>query len=85
MGSDKKVLYACPCCGNLTLEGRGHYDICPVCFWEDDPIQSADESYDGGANEMSLHTARSNYREFGAVSRDMLPHVRKPTIDELTN
>lgn len=28
--------YACPCCGCLTLDERGGYDICPVCFWEDD-------------------------------------------------
>ncbi len=28
--------YACPCCGCLTLDERGEYDICPVCFWEDD-------------------------------------------------
>lgn len=26
----------CPCCGYLTLVERGGYDICPVCFWEDD-------------------------------------------------
>lgn len=28
--------FACPCCGCLTLDERGCYDICPVCFWEDD-------------------------------------------------
>ena len=28
--------FACPCCGFLTLDERGGYDICPVCFWEDD-------------------------------------------------
>ncbi|SMP03937.1 CPCC family cysteine-rich protein [Chryseobacterium profundimaris] len=25
----------CYCCGYYTLEERGHYEICPVCFWED--------------------------------------------------
>lgn len=28
--------YKCPCCGCYTLDERGAYDICPVCFWEDD-------------------------------------------------
>lgn len=28
--------YICLCCGNRTLDSRGEYDICPVCFWEDD-------------------------------------------------
>ena len=28
--------FACPCCGCRTLNERGAYDICPVCFWEDD-------------------------------------------------
>ncbi|MFF1770133.1 CPCC family cysteine-rich protein [Streptomyces sp. NPDC058249] len=28
--------YGCPCCGFLTLDERGSYEICPVCFWEDD-------------------------------------------------
>lgn len=28
--------FACPCCGCLTLDYRREYDICPVCYWEDD-------------------------------------------------
>ena len=28
--------YRCPFCGYKTLESRGEFDICPVCFWEDD-------------------------------------------------
>ncbi len=26
----------CLCCGYKTLSARGDYDICPVCFWEDE-------------------------------------------------
>ncbi len=26
----------CLCCGYRTLPARGDYDICPVCFWEDE-------------------------------------------------
>lgn len=28
--------YQCPCCGYKTLDSRGEYDICSVCFWEDE-------------------------------------------------
>ena len=28
--------YKCFCCGYLTLPARGEFEICPVCFWEDD-------------------------------------------------
>ena len=28
--------YKCLCCGYRTLDERGDYDICPVCFWEDE-------------------------------------------------
>ncbi|MDE7209916.1 MAG: hypothetical protein K2O03_00555 [Lachnospiraceae bacterium] len=28
--------YRCLCCGCRTLDARGEYDICPVCFWEDE-------------------------------------------------
>jgi hypothetical protein len=28
--------YPCPCRGFITLTGRGGYEICPVCLWDDD-------------------------------------------------
>ena len=36
--------YKCLCCGYRTLETRGEYDICPVCFWEDDAYLIFDET-----------------------------------------
>ncbi|MCI8344546.1 MAG: hydrolase [Clostridia bacterium] len=77
--------YKCPCCGFYTFDERpnGNYDICKVCFWEDDPIQSVDERYEGGANRVSLAQARKNYIKFGACNKEMLQYVRKPKEDEL--
>lgn len=74
--------YQCPCCGFYTLDARKEYEVCPVCFWEDDPIQAKDEQYSGGANKVSLEQARKNYAEFGACEIEMLKYVRKPNNDE---
>ncbi|WP_089896133.1 CPCC family cysteine-rich protein [Chitinophaga arvensicola] len=41
------------------------YDICAVCFWEDDGISEKDKySY---PNRMSLKEARLNFKEVGAM------------------
>ena len=74
----------CPCCGFYTLsDDAGHYDICPVCFWEDDPIQSDDIYYEGGANGICLKEAREKFEKIGAVSKGSLQFVRHPLDDEL--
>jgi hypothetical protein len=77
--------YKCPCCGFYTFDEKlnGNYDICPVCFWEDDPIQLEDNEYEGGANRVSLIQARHNFLLFGACEEEMKKHVRKPKEDEL--
>ena len=50
----------CPCCGFLTLEGEyGSYAICPICDWEDDPVQLANPTSAGGANSKSLAKAQA--------------------------
>ena len=78
--------YRCPCCGYLTLEDEpGHFDICPVCFWEDDNIQSFEPDYEGGANRISLNQARENYKKFGAKERISLDNVRPPFPEEMVD
>ncbi len=78
------VRYPCDCCGYLTRaeEKPGSYDICPVCFWEDDLVQAEDPSFPGGANNVSLLVARDNFRQFGAGEREMLRYVRAPKEEE---
>jgi len=60
----------CPCCACMTLGERSAYEICPVCFWEDDgqDDQNADEVWGGPNGALSLTDARANYRTFGASS-----------------
>jgi Cysteine-rich CPCC len=77
--------YPCPCCGYLTLPEppTGTYEICPVCFWEDDNIQFDDPDYEGGANKVSLRQARENFREFGVSELRFKSNVRQPRPDEM--
>ncbi|WP_091380332.1 CPCC family cysteine-rich protein [Actinokineospora alba] len=76
--------HACPCCGFLTLGERGGYEICSVCFWEDDGQDDHDaDSVRGGPNgSLSLTKARRNYATIGACDAKSLRHVRPPTTDE---
>ena len=63
--------HRCPCCGFRTLGERGGYEICSVCFWEDDgqDEHDADEVRGGPNGDLSLTQARQNFREFGASDR----------------
>ena len=54
--------HKCPVCGKYEFEEYGDFEICPVCEWEDDPIQYKEPDYKGGANRMSLNEAREAYK-----------------------
>jgi hypothetical protein len=74
----------CPCCGYLMFgEPPGSYDICKICFWEDDDIQLRFPKLAGGANKPSLMEAQRNFAEFGACEMRLLPHVRPPTPEDI--
>ncbi|MDX8363466.1 MULTISPECIES: CPCC family cysteine-rich protein [Bacillaceae] len=77
--------YTCPCCGYITLdeEPPGTYEICNICFWEDDLVQFNDPDYEGGANIPSLRQAQRNYLKFGACDELSINSVREPLIDEI--
>jgi hypothetical protein len=76
--------WPCPCCANRTLPQAppGSYELCPVCFWEDDPVQFDDPDYEGGANVVSLIVARRNFQEFGASEQRFISNVRPPMPEE---
>ena len=75
--------YKCHCCGYYTLtEADGNYEICPVCFWEDDPVQNEDVNLVGGANEVSLLQARINFASFGACEERFVSRTREPLDEE---
>ena len=76
--------YPCPCCGYYTLneESSGTFEICPVCYWENDDIQVDDPTYEGGANGISLAEAKANFSRYGAVKTEFVKEVRKPLPEE---
>jgi hypothetical protein len=58
------------------------YELCPVCFWEDDPHQTVDPTSSDGANRVSLTKARSTYLRIGAMDAVFLSKVRAATAEE---
>lgn len=77
--------FACPCCGFLTYPEmpNGTFEICPICYWEDDNVQLEDPDYEGGANGPSLNQCRENFIKFGASEKRLIPYVRNPFPDEI--
>lgn len=77
-------MYTCPCCGFKTLSGPpGSYEICPICFWEDDIVQLAFPDLAGGANGCSLIEGQSNFAKSGACELRVKEHVRPPNDSEI--
>lgn len=76
-------LKTCPCCGYKTLEkGNGNYEICPVCFWEDDASQSANPD-STGANDVTLKEAQENFQYDGVSQSKFANDVRDPLPEEI--
>jgi hypothetical protein len=77
--------FSCPCCEFFTLEKfpNNTFQICPVCYWEDDGIQLDDPTYEGGANIMSLQKAKMIFLEIGAIDITFINYVRLPILSEL--
>lgn len=47
--------WPCPACGYFVFsEPPGSYEMCPVCGWEDDPVQVRHPRMRGGANGGSI-------------------------------
>ena len=57
-------LFSCPSCGKDVFTEKGMYEICIICGWEDDPIQSKRSDYVGGANKLSLNQYKEVYKKY---------------------
>ena len=78
-----KAEYPCPCCGYLVFdEPPGSYDICPICFWEDD-LSQLRFPRTTGANHVSLLEAQGNFIKEGVCELGFSSNVRAPTASDL--
>jgi uncharacterized Zn finger protein (UPF0148 family) len=59
----------CPVCGEYTFTGENDFDVCPVCEWENDGVQTDDPSYWGGANELCLNDYKKEWENSKRVKR----------------
>ena len=76
--------FPCPCCGYFMFEEPPNsYDICEICFWEDDALQlEFATTLDGGANTTTLAEAQRTFADIGASTARLAAHVRKPNAND---
>ena len=78
--------YPCPCCGYLTFpvprEGAIAY-ICPVCYWENDVFDLAEDDPSDENHSMTLRQGRENFKKYGAVEPRFVPYTRPPLPGEI--
>ena len=90
--TDEPVKHYCLCCGYKTLEGSitnfgysvppSTWDICEICFWEDDAVGFSHPDEACGPNAVSLKQAQRNFLEFGALEQRLIQYVRAPRDDD---
>jgi len=74
-GESPMSLAQCPCCDYFSLGSRAEYEICEICFWEDDGIDLDDLDRYSGPNHITLRDARDNFRRFSACDNRAVAHV----------
>ncbi|MFD0756805.1 CPCC family cysteine-rich protein [Massilia norwichensis] len=70
------LLDQCDCCDYYTIPHGQDYEICPICFWEQDAygIESPDD--ESGANHgLTLREGRCNFVRWGACAERFVSNV----------
>ena len=67
--------FQCSCCDYFTLEERGGYEVCPICFWEDDGMDIDEADTHSGPNHITLREGRQNFKKLGACDSAMVKNI----------
>ena len=75
----------CPCCGYKTFNAEEYntYQVCPICFWEDESLTETVIEKGGGANNVSLVQAQKNFKNIRAMEKQTKKLTRDPKKDEV--
>ena len=78
-------LVSCPCCGRKSLTERNGWDICRVCWWEDDGQDNHNAHVaTGGPNYgISLAQARYNVLVYGIYDPERTDLISKQTPKDM--
>lgn len=55
--------HKCLVCGKFNFEEDNSLEICEVCGWQDDAIQTENPNYVGGANKVTLNQAKEAWNK----------------------
>ena len=83
---DYEQKFPCACCRYLTRSSGepGTFEICPICYWEEDRLQEEQPTLSGGSNQVSLEKGRTNFLAFGACEQSFQEFCRGPNQSEMT-
>jgi hypothetical protein len=85
MSAPTSIAARCLCCGFRTISKPEAFELCEVCWWQDDGQDDSDaDEIRGTVNgKLSLSGARRNFKSFGAADERFVSHVRAARADEL--
>lgn len=69
-------LSQCDCCDYFSIPHGNDYEICPICFWEQDALGVLEPGEPSGANHgLSLREGRKNFHLLGACAATFKANV----------
>lgn len=71
-----KSFAQCDCCDYFTIPDGNDYEVCPVCFWEQDAFGVFEPDEPSGSNrDQSVREGRKNFLLFGACAAEFKANV----------